>query len=204
MNALQHPMLVHLPLSAVILLPLLLLFAFYREKKGKQVPQIWYIASGLMILAAGSATLAVITGNMGEEIVEKTISESIIEKHEKWGELFVLLIYVTTLLSVVHLFMKDSVRKIARTGLLVLSLLLPVVGAQTGRYGGELVYKHNAAAALMMHYGNSEGVLVSKDSKEKTGKYDHDGKDDDHYEKKRHDDSDNDERRDHDRHKDDD
>ncbi len=163
-------------MSAVILLPALLLFAFYRERKGNPVPQIWYMASGLMLMTAVAATLALVTGDMGEEIVEKVVAGSIIEEHERWGKLFAFLIYVITLLSVIHFFVKDPLKKIARTGLLVLSILLPVAGAQTGRLGGELVYKHNAASALMMEQGNAEKTLVSKNI---TGKYNHDRDDDD-------------------------
>ncbi len=183
MNALQHPMLVHLPISAVILLPLLLLFAFYLEKKDKNIPQIWYIVSGLLVMSAVSASLAVLTGGIGEEIVEKAVPKSIVEQHEEWGEIFAILIYLTAFLSIVHLFVKDPLRKIARIGLLVLSFLLLGVGAQTGRLGGELVYKHNAASILIKKYGNSGGSLASEN---KSGTYkkkahgDHDDKDRDH------------------------
>jgi hypothetical protein len=130
---------------------------------------------------------------MGEEIVEKVIPESIIEKHEQWGGLFALLIYITTVLSVIYLFIKEPLRKFARTGLLVLSVLLLGVGAQTGRLGGELVYRHNAASILMNEYENSGSLLASERRRGTQKKRNHDDHDDDHYRGHRdHDDDDHD------------
>lgn len=188
MSALQHPMFVHLPLAVVILLPALLLYAFYRERKGERAPQIWYIIGGLMIMASAAATLALVTGGMGEEIVEKAVSKPVVEEHEKWGELFALFIYITTFLSIAHIFVKGLAQKIVRINLFVLSFLLLAAGAQAGRLGGELVYKHNAASVLMKHYGGAESVKISKNSKYKTGKHDSD-----HHDEKRHNDRDHDE-----------
>ena len=94
------------------------------------------------------SALAVYTGEMGEEILEKFISEDIIETHEENGELFAVFTYLLAGASIAILLLKDKWRKIALYVFLVTSLISATIAIQAGSSGGDLIYKHNAAKYL--------------------------------------------------------
>ena len=148
MNALAHPALVHAPLGLMILAPILTLYTLYVIRK-RDNPQLLYLTFFLFLLISIGAFLAVISGEVGEEILEGKISESVIESHEEIAEFFAILSYTLTVLSLFIIFLNDRLRQFALFGLFLLSVALLFTGIITGKRGGALVYEHNAPRYLM-------------------------------------------------------
>ena len=89
--------------------------------------------------------MALRTGEQDEDLVEKFVSENLIEAHEEWGELVLWMgIGVCALLLAQVLFKRFNFLKLL-TLLFALAAVFPMI--QAGHTGGELVYKHGAAQA---------------------------------------------------------
>lgn len=143
-----HPMIVHLPLALAVLMPLLAAGAFlawWREwLPGRRV---WVIALTLqaMLLATGIAALR--SGEAEEDRVESVVGESILETHEEAAEVFVTATAVVLCLFVVPLVLPaEGLRRGAAAMAAVATLVVAALAVSTGKAGGELVYRHGAAA----------------------------------------------------------
>ncbi|MCB1214131.1 MAG: hypothetical protein KDK66_01520, partial [Deltaproteobacteria bacterium] len=91
--------------------------------------------------------LALKAGEKDEKIVENVISKSIIEEHEELAESFIAVSGALVLLLSLGLLQKPKWGPLLKGASLVgVSLNLILVSA-VGHSGGELVYKHDAAAA---------------------------------------------------------
>jgi len=188
MNALTHPMLVHLPMAMSIFLPLLAIAGLVIARKNQDNRQIWLVISGLLIVTSIATLLAASAGESSEEMVEKVVSESLIESHEDAASIFSALLYLTTAASVILIFLNDTLKKYFQYGVLGLSILVMITGIRAGKLGGELVYKHNAAAVFAnqnsMDFGTEKGADKQTNQAETKGFWgggnkDHDDDDDD-------------------------
>jgi uncharacterized membrane protein len=145
-----HPKLVHLPIALAVLMPLVtggLLLAWWR----KWLPaRAWVIAVALQALLVGSGILALRSGEVEAESVERVVAERFVEEHEEAAEAFVWT--SGGVLAVMLLALALSAR---RTGplpaaLATLGTLVVLgLGYRTGQAGGDLVYRHGAAQAYV-------------------------------------------------------
>ncbi len=139
-----HPMVVHFPIVFSVLIPIAMATAIIFDKKIKNRKVVWGAIAAFTAVLALSAFVTMKLGGMEEEVVEKVVTESLIENHEELAELFSwssLLLLVLTALA----FYRDQM---AFKGLaLAASLAIFALLVQTADSGGELVYKHNAGAA---------------------------------------------------------
>ena len=141
-----HPAVVHFPLVFALLLPILAAIAIWRIHDGAPV-RTWGTVVLLAALAFGSGFVASRTGGAEEERVEGVLaSEEPLHEHEEAAELFLLVSGVTAGLAILG-FAPGLIGRSAR--LLALLGALGAAGAvgRTGFLGGELVYRHGAAAA---------------------------------------------------------
>lgn len=143
-----HPAIVHFPIVLAILVPVALLGLLYRitRRKGEPARPTWAVAVALTAMLAGSAWLALQTGERDEDRVEEVVSESAIHTHEERAEQFLLLTVAVFGVSAIGL----SGRRIghwARYASAIGSLLVIPAGYLVGHSGGELVYRHGAAQA---------------------------------------------------------
>lgn len=144
-----HPMVVHLPLALAFLIPAaagIALLASWKRRGGRAP---WVVALGLQALLLVSGFVALQTGETDEHRVEKVTGEQPVEAHEEAAESFVAASAVVVGAMIVALLLLGrpggaGVGLAATLG----TLLVLGLGVKTGHAGGELVYRHGAAAAF--------------------------------------------------------
>ena len=143
-----HPKTVHVPIALAILMPLVsggLLAAWFT---GLLPRRVWAIAALLQALLVGSGFLALRTGEVQEERVERVVAEKLIEAHEEAAEAFVWGAGAILLLHLAGtLIRREGTARAAATAATVGTLVVLFLGYRTGEAGGRLVYQHGAAAA---------------------------------------------------------
>ncbi len=143
-----HPMIVHLPIGSLILLPLVILMGLFNIKKGRSLQ---YGAMAILLAGTIGAYIAVSTGEAGEEMAEKKAPEAheVLEEHEELGELTAKLFTGYTVLYGIILLLpvllKDKFKLPLEILLQVLFLLSLSYGLyviwKTGDVGGRLVHE---------------------------------------------------------------
>jgi len=141
-----HPAIVHLPVALAILLPLMAGGAFLLARRGTPIRTLWTGVAAAAALLAGSAWLAVETGEGQEERVEKVVSEGALETHEARANLFLALAAGTLVLTLAGL-AKDRVGRVGRVAATIAAVALLPAGYMVGHSGGQLVYRDGAAQA---------------------------------------------------------
>lgn len=144
-----HPALVHLPLGASMLVPLVALaltVALWRRWWPRST---WAVVVALQLCVVGGGWLALLTGEQEEDRVERVVPHSAIETHEERAELFVGAAAAVLALSVAALVLGrfETPRLLLTLAVTAGSGVVAGLGAWTGHAGGELVYRHGAASA---------------------------------------------------------
>ncbi|HEX6643950.1 MAG TPA: DUF2231 domain-containing protein [Gemmatimonadales bacterium] len=141
-----HPAVVHFPIVLTFLLPLAAGFALWRIRRGGPVKRTW----PLVILTAAALTLsswvATQTGERDEDAAERIAGDAPVERHEEAAERFLFLTGGMLVLAGAGL-LGGRAGGVLRFTAAAGALGLVVAGAQVGHSGGELVYRHGAAAA---------------------------------------------------------
>lgn len=145
-SVLFHPKLVHIPMALAVLMPLLsggLLLAWWRRWLPARA---WVIAVALQAVLVGSGILALRSGEVEAERVERIVDERFIEEHEEAAEAFVWA--SGGALAVMLLGLALSSRRsgaVAAAAASLGTLVVLALGYRTGQAGGDLVYRHGAA-----------------------------------------------------------
>lgn len=141
-----HPAVVHFPIVFMFLVPLVMLGSLFAIRRGAAHRRAWSLAVVAATLFSLSAWVAVQTGESEEDRVEDAVSDAALEAHEEPAERFV---FLTGALAVLALggFAGGTVGRAARAAALIGSLGVLGAGVQVGHTGGELAYRHGAAAA---------------------------------------------------------
>lgn len=148
-----HPLVVHFPVVLVVLLPISALVALWAIRRGTNARRAWAVPLALAAALAGSAYVALETGEDQEEKVERVVSEQAFETHEEAAERFLVLSGVLVVVVGAGLLggaMGRAARMVATVG----AVGLIAAGVQVGHSGATLVYRENAASA----YANSAGA----------------------------------------------
>jgi uncharacterized membrane protein len=141
-----HPLVVHLPIALVILLPLAAVGGMIAIRRGIASRWAWGAVTALALMLAASAWIAVETGEQQEERVEEVVGDAPLHAHEEAAELFLLLSAAVTGIVALGL-APGRIGGTARAAGLVAALGLVAAGIRVGHSGGELVYEHGAASA---------------------------------------------------------
>jgi uncharacterized membrane protein len=141
-----HPAVVHLPIALAILAPLLALLVVLAIRRGILPARAWAGIVLLQALLAGSAWLAIETGEDQEERVEKVVAERHIEEQEESAERL-LTLSVAVLAGSVAGLLGGAAGGVGRIATLAAGAAALAAAAVTGHSGGELVYRHGAASA---------------------------------------------------------
>jgi uncharacterized membrane protein len=142
-----HPAIVHLPLALAVLIPLLLLFAVWKVRKGSSLKDVWMPAVVMAFLLFVSALVATNTGESDEEVVEEVVSEQVIEAHEERAEAFTYAAGFLFLISAAG-FLKAKAGQAARWLTVAASVVVFVLALRVGHSGGSLVYEHGAGSVV--------------------------------------------------------
>ncbi len=143
-----HPRLVHLPIAFAVLMPLLAGGVLLAWRRGWFRHRTWSVVVAVQSLLVASAVVAMRTGEDDEERVERVVAESAIEVHAAAAELFTWTAASVLLLCVVPLLTRRQriALPAALAGVIGTGIVLGL-GFRVGAAGGELVYRHGAAAA---------------------------------------------------------
>ena len=152
-----HPAVVHFPIVFTFLLPLAAGFAIWRIRRGAQVLRAWSLTVALAAALSASAWVAVETGERDEEGAERIVGDAPMHSHEEAAERFLLLSGGLLVIAGAGL-LRGPVGTATRMAAAVGALGLVAAGVQVGHSGGELVYRHGAAAA---HLSGGEASQVS-------------------------------------------
>lgn len=143
-----HPIVVHLPIALAALMPIISAGILIAWSKGALPHRTWVLAIVLQGVLVGSGIAASRTGEAEEDRVEQTVPEAAIEAHEEAAEGFVIGAAVVLALALgAGLIRRDSAARAVATLATVGTLGVLGLGYRTGKAGGELVYRHGAAAA---------------------------------------------------------
>lgn len=139
-----HPAIVHFPIVLILLGTVVAVGAVFVKR--------WHlpaISAVLIALGAIGAFAATWSGEEDAEVVESgsPALEGILDKHEEWGERTRNVAILAALLGIGGVALARKFPKVAQG----FSIATAVVGvgasycvAETGHYGGQLVYKHGA------------------------------------------------------------
>lgn len=141
-----HPAVVHLPIALAILVPGFALLALLAIQRGWLPARSWALIPVLQVLLLGSGWLALETGQQQEERVERVVAERHIDAHEEAAERFLWVAGLGLVISAAGLLpgRRGSLGRAAGT---VAAFAVLAAGIYVGHSGGELVYKHGAAAS---------------------------------------------------------
>lgn len=159
-----HPAVVHFPVVLAVLLPMFALRALWAIRRGSPPARAWALPVIVSAALAGSAWLAVETGEHEEDRVEGIVGAEILHEHEEAGERFLWLSGVLLLVSAGGL-AGGRIGAAARYGATVGTLVLLLAGVQVGEAGGELVYRHGAASAYATPGGGSPAAPARPDDR---------------------------------------
>ncbi len=148
-----HPAVVHFPIVFVFLLPVIALGALWAIRRGAAPRPAWLAVVVMAALLTASSWAAVQTGGVQEDRVEDMVAEGPLESHEEAGERF-LILSVIGLAVVVTGLARGSLGRVGRWAGVAAAGALLLAGWQVGHTGGELAYRHGAAAV----YHQSAGV----------------------------------------------
>ncbi len=152
-----HPAIVHFPIVFILIGTAVAFIAVFLRR--------WHLPLLAAILLAGGAAGAVVatwTGGEDEEIVGELSprAEGVLEEHEEWGE-FTRNVAMGAALLAIAAAALVAFPKAARGASVAAALAAAVASygvAQTGHYGGQLVYKNgvgiNTAASSAPAPGN--------------------------------------------------
>jgi len=143
-----HPAVVHFPIALAILTPLLAVLAFGAIRAGLVPARAWAVVVLAQVLLAGSAWLALETGEDQEEKVEKVVAERYVDTHHEAAERFLAIVAVAALVSASGL-LAGRRGAIGRAATLAAGVVVISAGIWVGHTGGALVYEHGAAAAYV-------------------------------------------------------
>ena len=144
-----HPFLVHLPIALALLMPILAAAALVAGWRGwLPVRRVWAAVVALQALLLAGVVVALRSGEAEEERVEAIVSESSLEQHEVLAQRLLIVTGMVLLVAALPLVLR-SVRRARAAALLAIFGMLTVtaLALQTGKAGGELAYRHGAAAA---------------------------------------------------------
>lgn len=139
-----HPAIVHSPIVLILIGTLVAIIAAFIRR--------WHLpwlSAGLLTLGALGAIGATWSGGEDEEMAENLSpqADKILEEHEEWGERTRNVAIAAAILGVTALIVAAKFPKVAR-GLTTATALVAIGAsycvAETGHYGGLLVYKHGA------------------------------------------------------------
>jgi uncharacterized membrane protein len=144
-----HPSIVHLPIVLSFMLPFVMIFCFLMLKTQKSHHLIWALVIFLQGIVVLSGYLALESGEIEEDRVEKIVEAKMINQHEEAAEIFVGFSVIIFCLNIVAYFLKGQYQFNVMLTAIFLAFVSLFLGINVGSRGGDLVYKHGAGRAFL-------------------------------------------------------
>jgi uncharacterized membrane protein len=141
-----HPAVVHFPIALAVLAPILAVIVGAAVRASAVAPRAWALVVLFQALLAGSAWLALETGEREEERVEEVVAERYIEEHEDAAKRLLALAVLGLVVSLGGV-ASGTVGGAARVATVLAGAAALAGAISVGHSGGELVYRHGAGAA---------------------------------------------------------
>jgi uncharacterized membrane protein len=167
-----HPAIVHFPIVLAVLAPILASAVFWGIHSGRVTRRSWIGILVVQIALVCSTWAATETGEREEDRVERIVAERHIEEHEEGAERFLALAALVLPLAAAGL-LPGPIGTFNRVLTIALSVAALGAAGAVGHSGGELVYRHGAAAAYAQPELYEKGPLAYSEHGE-----DHDDDDD--------------------------
>jgi len=151
-----HPAIVHFPIVFTILLPIAAFGALWAIRRGAQASRTWLFPVFTAAALAGTAWLALETGETDEERAEKVVGEQALETHEEAAKRFLALAIGGLVLTSAGL-ARGNLGRAARVAGSVAALGLVIAGYQVGHSGGRIVYGDGTSPGLSSVAGQAAG-----------------------------------------------
>ncbi len=143
-----HPAVVHFPLVLAVLFPFVAGLALYASRRPGAGRGAWLGLAAMALLLVGSAWLAIETGQSQEDVVERVVSEGLIQGHEEAAE--GLLLGSVILFGVILAgLLRGKVGQAARWASVLGGVVVLGLAVRVGGLGGALVYEHGAASVYV-------------------------------------------------------
>jgi hypothetical protein len=155
-----HAAVIHFPIVFAMLLPVIAVFTLLAIRRGGSVRQWWGLTLAVMAGLAASSFVAVRTGEAEEDRVEAVVGDQPLHAHEEAAERFLLMTGALLALGSAGLLPRragGTFRLVATAG--TVGILL--AGWQVGHTGGQLVYRHGAAAAYSSPTATAVGAATA-------------------------------------------
>lgn len=141
-----HPAVVHFPIVLALLAPVIATGLVLAIRTQRLPVRAWAGVLVLQAVIAGSAWLAMESGEQDEEKVERVVAERLIEEHEEAAERFAWLAAAMLPLLAAGL-LGGGRGHVARGAGLLATVVVAYAVVDVAHRGGELVYRHGAASA---------------------------------------------------------
>ena len=142
-----HPKIVHLPLGLAMVMPIVFVLLAAAVRRQWLPPRAWWMGVALAAFTSLGAFAAAQLGDSDALRVEKVLDKKLIDEHDAAAGQFQFALGVTLAIAVLGGILRDPRARLgAHTATALLSVVAFGLGVRTGHLGGNLVYKHGAAA----------------------------------------------------------
>jgi hypothetical protein len=144
-----HAAIVHIPLGVAVVVPIVmaaLVVALFRRAITRRSFQ---VAALLQAVVVGGALVALKTGNAEEDRVEAVVGDPAIDRHERLASVFLVAAGGTLALVLAAALAPQRLTRPLAVTATAASIAALGAGVAVGHAGGELVYRHGAAAAYV-------------------------------------------------------
>jgi uncharacterized membrane protein len=152
-----HPAVVHLPLALALLAPFVALAGAVAIARGWLPARAWTAVVLLQALLAGSAWVALETGEDQEERVEDVVGEKPLKEHEEAADRFLAVAVAGLAVSGAGL-LSGKAGSYGRLASVASGAVLLAAALAVGHSGGQLVYEYGAAQAYVHPAGAGEAA----------------------------------------------
>ena len=157
-DTLRHPMLVHFPIALAVVMPFVTGGIALAWHAGALRRRALFIAVALQAVLVLSGVLALKSGEHDEEIAERAVSERLIEAHEEAAEQFMFAAAASLALLLGAAVLSDEKKaKLLALGAAGIGVVALGLAVRAGHHGGELVFRHGAAAPFVEAAARSDG-----------------------------------------------
>jgi uncharacterized membrane protein len=146
---LLHPKLVHLPIALAVLMPLISAGLLLSWVRGWLPKRAWLVAVALQATLVVTGLASLKTGELDEDRVEQVVGEARLETHEHAAQRFTVVAALVLLVAVgASLLKAERPARALGAAAALGTLVVLVLGYQTGRAGGTLVYEAGGASVF--------------------------------------------------------